>query len=67
MKKVLFHLTEEQYAKLKVLARRMGVSKPEALRRAVEITMFIRDQCEEMRKRPARRKEGEKRVVEIIG
>ena len=67
MKKVLFNLTDEQHEKLKALAARMGVSKSEALRRAVEIYMFVKDAYEEGGEIRMRNKDGEESVVQIIG
>jgi len=43
-KKVLFHLTDEQYARLDKLATDMGVTRAEALQRA--ITLYQREQEE---------------------
>ena len=67
MKKVLFNLTDEQHRRLEDLARRMGVSKSEALRRAIEIYQIVKDaqaEGEEIRKRS---KDGEETIVQIVG
>jgi predicted DNA-binding protein len=67
MKKVLFNLTEEQHSRLEQLAKRMGVSKSEALRRAVEIYQIIKDAQAEGAEIRKRSKNGEEIVVQIIG
>lgn len=67
MKKVLFNLTEEQHRRLEELAKRMGVSKSEALRRAVEIYQIIKDAQAEGSEIRKRSKSGEETVVQIIG
>jgi len=67
MKRVVFHLTDEQYERLKALAKRMGVSKKEALRRAVEIYQIIREVRQESAERRENGNEEERGFVEIIG
>ena len=67
MKKVLFNLTEAQHQKLEELAKRMGVSKSEALRRSVEIYMIIKDAQAEGDEIRRRHKDGEETVVQVIG
>ena len=67
MKKVLFNLTEEQYGKLEALAARMGVSKSEALRRALEIYQIVKSAQEDGAEFRKRSKDGEDTIVQIIG
>ncbi|MBI4082775.1 MAG: ribbon-helix-helix protein, CopG family [Candidatus Lambdaproteobacteria bacterium] len=67
MKKVLFNLTEEQYARLERLADRMGVSKSEALRRAIELYQYVKEAQKEGAEITKRSKEGQEKVVEILG
>lgn len=67
MKKVIFNLTEEQNERLESLARRMGVSKSEAMRRAIELYRNFREAKEEGVEFTKRDKDGNERVVEIIG
>jgi predicted transcriptional regulator len=67
MKKVLFNLSEDQYQKLEELAERMGVSKSEALRRAVEIYKFIKDAQAEGSEIRKRDKKGGEISVQILG
>ena len=65
MKRVLFHLTEEQYQRLGKLASRMGVSRSEALRYAIEVYAFVKNSYEEFdmgRERDA----GEPTIVEVL-
>ena len=67
MKKVLFNLTEEQVECLDALSKKMGVSRSEALRRAMElyaIMKIAKDQGDEIRKRT---KGGEDVVIGIVG
>jgi predicted DNA-binding protein len=67
MKKVLFSLSEDQYEKLEMLAKRMGVSKSEALRRAVEIYKFIKDAQAEGAEIRKRDRKGGEISVQILG
>ena len=67
MKKVLFNLTESQFERLDELAKKMGVSRSEALRRAMELYAIMKkakDEGDEIRKRT---KGGEEVVVEFVG
>ncbi|KKL71536.1 hypothetical protein LCGC14_2093930 [marine sediment metagenome] len=47
MKEVIFNLTEEQDERLARLAKKMGVDKTEALRRAIELYRLIEEQRKE--------------------
>ncbi len=67
MKKVLFNLTEAQYERLDNLARAMGVTRSEALRRAIEVYHFIKEAKNEGDEITRKDKDGNERVVEIIG
>lgn len=67
MKKVLFQLTDDQYARLQGLASRMGVTTSEALRRAIDVYQFIKEAQEEGAEIRKRSKSGEDSVVHIIG
>lgn len=66
MKKVIFNLSDEQDARLKKLAKRMGVSKSEALRQAIELYQIFREaqlKGDEIRKR---NKDGEETLIQIL-
>ena len=66
MKKVIFNLSDEQDARLKKLAKRMGVSKSEALRQAIELYQIFREaqqKGDEIRKR---NKGGEETIIQIL-
>ena len=67
MKKVLFNLSEEQYDRLAKLAKSMGVSKSEAMRRAIELYMLFKQWKAEDEEIIRRSKGGTERFVEIIG
>lgn len=67
MKKVLFNLTDEQYERLGNLAKSMGASKSEALRRAIELYQFFKEAKLEGAEFTRRDKDGTERIVEIIG
>jgi hypothetical protein len=67
MKKVLFNLTDEQFARLKKLADRMGVSTSEALRRSIQVYQFVKESQQKGAEIHARSKDGKDTVVEIIG
>lgn len=67
MKRVVFNLTDEQDARLERIARNMGVSKPEALRYALELYRTIKETQDEEAE-PASQEGGTSRsVVEILG
>ena len=67
MKKVLFNLTEEQYERLGNLAKSMGVSKSEAMRRAIEIYQMIKEAKQEGAEITRKEKDGSERLVEFVG
>ena len=67
MKKVLFNLTEEQYERLAKLAKSMGVSKSEAMRRTIELYLFVKEAKAEGAEFSRKDKDGTERFVEIIG
>jgi predicted DNA-binding protein len=67
MKKVLFNLTDEQNERLERLAKKMGVSKSEALRRTVELYLMFKEAKEEGAEFTRQDKDGTRRLVEIIG
>ncbi len=67
MKKVLFNLTEEQYERLGNLAKSMGVSKSEAMRRAIEIYQMIKEAKKEGAEITRKEKDGTERLVEFVG
>jgi predicted DNA-binding protein len=67
MKRVIFNLSEEQDARLTELADRMGVSKAEALRRAIEIYQFIKDAQEGGDEIRTRGKDGKETTLRIVG
>jgi predicted DNA-binding protein len=67
MKKVLFNLTEEQYERLSRLAKAMGVSRSEALRRTIELYAMFKEAKEEGAEFTREDKDGSRRIVEIIG
>jgi predicted DNA-binding protein len=67
MKKVLFNLTDEQNERLERLAKSMGVSKSEALRRTIELYLMFKEAKEEGAEFTRRDKAGRERVVEILG
>ena len=67
MKKVLFNLTDEQHTQLEGLAKKMGVSKSEALRRSIAIYQFVKDAEEEGAEIRKRSKDGEETVVQVLG
>ena len=67
MKKVLFNLSEEQYEELGKLAKQMGISRSEALRRAMELYAIVKKakaEGDEIRKHT---KGGEEVVMEVLG
>jgi len=66
MKKVIFNLSDEQDARLTKLAKRMGMSKSEALRQAIELYHIFREaqkKGDEIRKR---NKDGEETLIQIL-
>ena len=67
MKKVLFNLSEEQYDRLAKLAKSMGVSKSEAMRRTIELYSFVKEAKAEGAEFSRKDKDGTERFVEIIG
>lgn len=67
MKKVIFNLTEEQDARLGKLAKHMGVTKSEALRRSIELYHFFKEAQQEGSKFKRLDKDGVESFVEIIG
>ena len=67
MKKVIFNLSEEQDERLGKLAKRMGVTKSDALRRAIELYHLVKEFQEEGIELRKRTKEGEETIVEFIG
>ena len=67
MKKVLFNLSEEQYDRLAKLAKSMGVSKSEAMRRTIELYLFVKEAKAEGAEFSRKDKDGTERFVEIIG
>ncbi|MCH8887615.1 MAG: ribbon-helix-helix protein, CopG family [SAR324 cluster bacterium] len=67
MKKVLFNLTEEQYERLGRLAKSMGISKSEAMRRAIEIYQMIKEAKQEGAEITRKEKDGSERLIEFVG
>ena len=67
MKKVIFNLTDEQDEKLGRFAKHMGVSKSEALRRAIELYHFVKESQLAGSKFKRQDKDGQESFVEIIG
>lgn len=67
MKKVIFNLTEEQDEKLGSFAKKMGVSKSEALRRSIELYHFFKEAQQEGSKFKRQDKDGQESFIEIIG
>jgi predicted DNA-binding protein len=67
MKKVLFNLTDEQNERLERLAKSMGVSKSEALRRTIELYVMFKEAKVEGAQFTREDKDGTRRLVEIIG
>lgn len=67
MKKVLFNLTEEQYERLGNLAKSMGISKSEAMRRAIEIYQMIKEAKQEGAEITRKEKDGSERLIEFVG
>ncbi len=67
MKKVLFNLSEEQYERLGKLAKSMGVSKSEAMRRTIELYLLFKEAKEEGAEFSRKDKDGTEKFFEIIG
>ena len=67
MKKVRFNLTEAQYERLSRLAKAMGVSRSEALRYVVEVYVIMKEAEREGANIAHERKDGTRRLVEIVG
>lgn len=67
MKKLLFNLTEDQFDSLEQLAQQMGVSKSEALRRAIGLYEAVKRALREGSELRLADKDGSERVVQLIG
>lgn len=67
MKKLLFNLTDEQYEELAQLAKQMGVSKSEALRRAIILYEAVKQAQREGSELRRVDRDGTERLVQLIG
>ena len=67
MKKVIFNLSEEQDERLGKLAKKMGVTKSDALRRAIDLYQFVKEAQADGSVFKKQSKDGEESFIEIIG
>ncbi|MDH4120980.1 MAG: ribbon-helix-helix domain-containing protein [Deltaproteobacteria bacterium] len=66
MKKVLFNLTEDQYKRLEALAKKQGVTKSEALRRALELYQLFRQTEKEGGEWRKKSKDGQETIMQVL-